>query len=59
MIEMPRGALTADEIVQTSEFFSYGTNVLTQTCPGLSRDDSGSFIPTPSQGSQAIVVTCG
>ncbi|MCW5553599.1 MAG: pyruvate, phosphate dikinase [Verrucomicrobiae bacterium] len=45
MIEVPRGALTADEIAQTAEFFSFGTNDLTQTCLGMSRDDSGSFIP--------------
>ena len=45
MIEIPRGALTADEIAQTAEFFSFGTNDLTQTCLGMSRDDSGSFIP--------------
>ncbi len=45
MIEVPRGALTADEIAQTAEFFSFGTNDLTQTCLGMSRDDSGSFLP--------------
>jgi len=45
MIEIPRGAITADEIAQTAEFFSFGTNDLTQTCLGMSRDDSGSFIP--------------
>jgi len=45
MIEVPRGALTADEIAQTAQFFSFGTNDLTQTCLGMSRDDSGSFIP--------------
>jgi pyruvate,orthophosphate dikinase len=45
MIEVPRGALTADEIAQTAEFFSFGTNDLTQTALGMSRDDSGSFIP--------------
>ena len=44
MIEIPRGALTADEIAQTAEFFSFGTNDLTQTCLGMSRDDSGSFL---------------
>jgi len=44
MIETPRGALTADEIAQTAEFFSFGTNDLTQTCLGMSRDDSGSFL---------------
>jgi pyruvate,orthophosphate dikinase len=45
MIEVPRGALTADEIAQSAEFFSFGTNDLTQTCLGMSRDDSGSFLP--------------
>ncbi len=45
MIEVPRGALTADEIAQSAEFFSFGTNDLTQTCMGMSRDDSGSFLP--------------
>ena len=45
MIEVPRGALTADEIAETAEFFSFGTNDLTQTCLGMSRDDAGSFLP--------------
>jgi len=45
MIEVPRGALTADEIAETAEFFSFGTNDLTQTTLGMSRDDSGSFLP--------------
>jgi pyruvate,orthophosphate dikinase len=44
MIEVPRGALTANEIADTAEFFSFGTNDLTQTCLGMSRDDSGSFL---------------
>jgi pyruvate,orthophosphate dikinase len=44
MIEVPRGALTADEIAHTAEFFSFGTNDLTQTALGMSRDDSGSFL---------------
>ena len=44
MIEVPRGALTADEIAQTAEFFSFGTNDLTQTTLGMSRDDSGAFL---------------
>ena len=44
MIEIPRGALTADEVAETAEFFSFGTNDLTQTCLGMSRDDSGSFL---------------
>ena len=46
MIEVPRGALTADEIAQSAEFFSFGTNDLTQTGLGMSRDDSGSFLGT-------------
>ena len=46
MIEIPRGALTADEIAQSAEFFSFGTNDLTQTGLGMSRDDSGSFLGT-------------
>ena len=45
MIEVPRGALTADEIAEVAEFFSFGTNDLTQTTMGMSRDDSGSFLP--------------
>jgi len=45
MIEVPRGALTADEIAETAEFFSFGTNDLTQMSLGMSRDDSGSFLP--------------
>jgi pyruvate,orthophosphate dikinase len=45
MIEVPRGALTADEVAQSAEFFSFGTNDLTQTALGMSRDDSGSFLP--------------
>jgi pyruvate, orthophosphate dikinase len=45
MIELPRAALTADEIAQVAEFFSFGTNDLTQTALGLSRDDSGRFLP--------------
>jgi pyruvate, orthophosphate dikinase len=44
MIEIPRGALTAEQIAETAEFFSFGTNDLTQTTLGMSRDDSGSFL---------------
>ena len=44
MIEVPRGALTADQIAQTAEFFSFGTNDLTQTTLGMSRDDCGTFL---------------
>ncbi len=45
MIELPRAALTADEIAQEAEFFSFGTNDLTQTTFGFSRDDAGKFLP--------------
>ena len=44
MIEVPRGALTADKVAETAEFFSFGTNDLTQMTLGFSRDDAGSFI---------------
>ncbi len=44
MIELPRACLRADEIAEIAEFFSFGTNDLTQTCYGLSRDDAGSFL---------------
>lgn len=46
MIELPRAALTAGRIASTAEFFSFGTNDLTQTTFGLSRDDAGRFLPT-------------
>jgi pyruvate,orthophosphate dikinase len=45
MIELPRAALLADEIAQGAEFFSFGTNDLTQTTFGVSRDDAGMFLP--------------
>ncbi len=45
MIELPRAALTADEIATAADFFSFGTNDLTQTTFGLSRDDAGRFLP--------------
>ncbi len=45
MIELPRAALVADEIAREAEFFSFGTNDLTQTTFGLSRDDAGKFLP--------------
>jgi pyruvate,orthophosphate dikinase len=45
MIELPRAALTADAIAQAADFFSFGTNDLTQTVFGLSRDDAGKFLP--------------
>src|SRR5207253_7141870 len=44
MIELPRAALMADEIAQSAEFFSFGTNDLTQTAFGISRDDAASFL---------------
>ncbi|OHD53595.1 MAG: pyruvate, phosphate dikinase [Spirochaetes bacterium GWF1_51_8] len=46
MIEVPRAAITSDEIATIAEFFSFGTNDLTQMTGGFSRDDSGSFLPT-------------
>jgi pyruvate,orthophosphate dikinase len=45
MIELPRAALTADKIAEHADFFSFGTNDLTQTTFGLSRDDAGTFLP--------------
>jgi pyruvate,orthophosphate dikinase len=45
MIEIPRAALLADEIAEVAEFFSFGTNDLTQMGMGLSRDDAGRFLP--------------
>ena len=44
MIEVPRGALTADEVAKEAEFFSFGTNDLTQMAFGFSRDDVGKFL---------------
>ncbi|HET7753174.1 MAG TPA: putative PEP-binding protein, partial [Anaeromyxobacteraceae bacterium] len=49
MIEVPRGALTADEIAKTAEFFSFGTNDLTQTTYGISRDDVGTVLASYKQ----------
>jgi pyruvate, orthophosphate dikinase len=46
MIELPRACLLADDIAHEAEFFSFGTNDLTQTCLGLSRDDAGKFLPS-------------
>lgn len=46
MIELPRACLVADQIAQEADFFSFGTNDLTQTCLGLSRDDAGKFLPS-------------
>ena len=45
MIELPRAALMADKIAEVADFFSFGTNDLTQTVFGLSRDDAGTFLP--------------
>ena len=45
MIELPRAALVADKIAEVADFFSFGTNDLTQTVFGLSRDDAGKFLP--------------
>ena len=50
MIELPRAALTADDIARSAEFFSFGTNDLTQTTYGLSRDDAGRFLPGYVEG---------
>lgn len=50
MIELPRAALTADEIAVEADFFSFGTNDLTQTTFGLSRDDAGRFLPQYVEG---------
>jgi pyruvate,orthophosphate dikinase len=44
MIELPRAALRAGDIAESAEFFSFGTNDLTQTTLGISRDDAGSFL---------------
>jgi pyruvate,orthophosphate dikinase len=46
MIELPRAAITADKIAECADFFSFGTNDLTQTVFGLSRDDAGKFLPS-------------
>jgi pyruvate, orthophosphate dikinase len=45
MIELPRAAIVADKIAEVADFFSFGTNDLTQTVFGLSRDDAGKFLP--------------
>ena len=52
MIELPRAALVAGEIAEVAEFFSFGTNDLTQTAFGFSRDDIGKFLG-PVRGTQA------
>ncbi len=55
MIELPRAALLADQIAEVAEFFSFGTNDLTQTVMGLSRDDAGRFLPDYVDESKAGV----
>jgi len=55
MVEIPRAALTADEVARQAKFFSFGTNDLTQTCLGMSRDDAGGFLPYYQRPETAIV----
>jgi pyruvate, orthophosphate dikinase len=55
MIELPRAALLADQIAEVAEFFSFGTNDLTQTTMGLSRDDAGRFLPIYVDQSKAAI----
>ena len=55
MIEIPRAALTADEVAEHAQFFSFGTNDLTQTCMGMSRDDAGTFLPHYAKADVGIV----
>jgi pyruvate, orthophosphate dikinase len=57
MIELPRAALLAGEIAEVAEFFSFGTNDLTQTTMGLSRDDAGRFLPAYIDERQAGIFT--
>jgi pyruvate,orthophosphate dikinase len=57
MIELPRAALLANEIAEVAEFFSFGTNDLTQTTMGLSRDDAGRFLPDYVDEKKAGVFT--
>jgi pyruvate,orthophosphate dikinase len=56
MIELPRAALLADEIAKVAEFFSFGTNDLTQTTMGLSRDDAGRFLPEYVDQTKAAIL---
>ncbi len=56
MIELPRAALLADEIADVAEFFSFGTNDLTQTTMGLSRDDAGRFLPEYVDQAKAAIL---
>ena len=55
MIETPRAAITADEIAQVAQFFSFGTNDLTQMTMGLSRDDAGRFLPDYVNANKAAI----
>jgi len=55
MIELPRAALLARQIAEVAEFFSFGTNDLTQTTMGLSRDDAGKFLPEYVDQSKAAI----
>jgi pyruvate,orthophosphate dikinase len=57
MIELPRAALLADELAEEAEFFSFGTNDLTQTVMGLSRDDAGRFLPEYLDEQKAAIFT--
>ena len=57
MIELPRAALLADKIAEVAEFFSFGTNDLTQTTMGLSRDDAGRFLPDYLDEKKAAIFT--
>jgi pyruvate, orthophosphate dikinase len=57
MIELPRAALLADELAEEAEFFSFGTNDLTQTVMGLSRDDAGRFLPQYLDQEKAAIFT--
>jgi pyruvate,orthophosphate dikinase len=57
MVELPRAALLADEIAEVAEFFSFGTNDLTQTVMGLSRDDAGRFLPDYLNESKAAILS--
>src|SRR5579864_4783225 len=57
MIELPRAALLADQLAEQAEFFSFGTNDLTQTVMGLSRDDAGRFLPEYLDESKAAIFT--
>ena len=57
MVELPRAALLADQIAEVAEFFSFGTNDLTQTVMGLSRDDAGRFLPDYLDESKTTILS--